>query len=882
MKELFVIDALGLLFRAYHALPPMTSPTGEETQALFGFIKQLEKILREHEPEYVAAVFDGPDNKAWRTELCPQYKSNREKAPESLIKQMLWSEEYCALKGISTLSIPGVEADDTIGSIAKWTEEEDISLIICAQDKDLCQLVSDKTVMLHPHKAGFYYTKESVQEKFGVSSDQIIDYLSLVGDSSDNIPGLKGVGPKTAAAWLGEWGSLSTILENKEAVAGGKKKALLEESEKRLHLNQRLVSLRTSVEFPKDTAFFCKDPIQIDKLETFYHRFGFHTLAKDLPKPKVKVEATYHCIDSIEELKALCTRLKRERMISFDTETTGLDPMSDSLVGIGLSANQEESWYIPFNGPIAKEELLAPLKDLFESDGPKFFAHHLKFDLLVLWQAGIFPKACDFDTMIASYLLFAGQRSHSLDNLSLELLGIHKTPITELIGSGRHQISIGDVPIPQVADYCGEDVCATWALRSYLEPMIEERGFADLMHTMELPLTYILTEMQQRGIFLDTEPLKVLEVQVRGSIEALSHEIIGMAGESFNLNSPKQLGYILFEKMGIHPPKKTKTGYSTNVDVLEQLSEKHPIASKILEYRSLEKLRSTYIEALPTFINAKTGRIHCTFNQTLVATGRLSCHNPNLQNIPVRSELGRKIRGAFRPEKSDWSFLSADYSQIELRIVAHLSEEPALIEAFSKGEDIHAFTASLVYDIPLESVTKEQRFAAKAVNFGLIYGQGAFGLSRQLGIDLNEAKAFIEAYFERYPAVKIFLEKAITEAQATGTSKTLLGRAREIPGLDSTNGQIRSSAERLAINTPIQGTDADIAKLAMIRVNALLKEHGMQCRMLLQIHDEILFELPDREIDKARPLIQEAMESIIKLKVPLEVNIKVGKNWQLC
>lgn len=875
--KLFVVDALGLIFRAYHALPPMSGPKGEETHALFGFIKQMEKLLRETKPDYIAAVFDGPDNKAWRTELCPEYKSNREKAPQSLVRQMIWSQEYCELMGISTLTVAGVEADDTIGSIATWTESEGIELVICAQDKDLCQLVSDKTTILHPHKAGFFYTKQSVQDKFGVGSDQIIDYLSLVGDSSDNIPGLRGVGPKTAAAWLGEWGSLSAILENKEAVGGGKKTALLEESAERLRLNQKLVSLRTDVDFPKEAVFFRKEEPQIPKLAAFYKRLGLRSLTESLAQLE-KLEATYHCIKTEEELKALTQKLTASALVAFDTETTGLDPMQSDIVGIGFAISRSEAWYVPFNGPLTSETLKKHLSPLFEKGN--FFAHNLKFDLLVLWQAGFFPKSCTFDTMIASYLLFAGERSHALNNLALDFFDVQMTPIEDLIGKGKSQISMADVPIDQASDYCGEDVVMTWMLKERLEPMLEERGLMRLLTEMELPLCTILAKMQQRGIFLDKEPLKKLEIKIKEDLATLSEEIFSLAGETFNINSPKQLSHILFEKLGIAPPKKTKTGYSTNSDVLEQLSAEWPIAQKLLDYRSLEKLRSTYVEALPTFIHPQTGRIHCTFNQTLVATGRLSCHNPNLQNIPVRSPLGGQIRAGFRPAKEGWSFLAADYSQIELRIVAHLSEEPALIEAFSKGEDIHAFTASLVYDVPLSEVTKEQRFHAKAVNFGLIYGQGAFGLSRQLRISQNEAKAFIAAYFDRYPKVKAFLERAKEEAKASGKARTLLGRERTIENLDSSNGQLRSAAERLAINTPIQGTDADIAKLAMVAMRKKLE--SMQTVMLLQIHDEILFEVPDNEVVESSRLIKETMESIIELKVPLVVNIKVGKNWQEC
>lgn len=901
MKSLFVFDALGFLFRAYYALPPMTNDKGEETHALFGFIKQIQKVLKDFDPEYCVAVFDGPENKASRTALCPLYKSNREKAPEDLVRQMAWAEEFCKLIGIATLTLRGVEADDTIGSIAKWTEANNIELLICAQDKDLCQLVSKKTKMLNVHKNNLIIDRDYVIERFGVPPEKIVDFLAIVGDSSDNVIGMKGMGPKTAAKWLTEAGSLQGILDNPEKVQGGKKKELIESSKERLILSQKLVSLQTDIPFPKEPSFFKRKPLDLETLRSFFKQFKFHSLMPSLTKgskedsnahpekqdnacttPAIRLAKTERIlVDSDEALNTFCNSLEKATKICFDTETTGLDPMQDKLVGIGFAFDSKKTYYIPLNSTLSKEDILEKLKTAFRKTQGAFFAHNLKFDLLVLWQFGLFPKHFDFDTMLASYLLFAAIHKHSLDYLALEFLDLEKTPLSDLIGTGKKQITMLDVPIEKVAQYCSEDVEVTWHLRNIFEKKLSESGLEKLFYDVEMPLLALLAEMQKAGIYVEKEPLAYLGTTLKEHTGLLEKEIFALADQSFNLNSPKQLSSILFEKLALDPPKKTKTGFSTNSDVLEQLKKEHPIAEKILTYRSYEKLRSTYVDALPEYINPKTGRIHCTFNQTMTATGRLSCHSPNLQNIPVRTEEGLKIRKAFCPKEGS-SFVAADYSQIELRVLAHLSKDDALIEAFQKGEDIHTHTASLIYDIPLEKVSSHERFCAKAVNFGIVYGQGPFGLSQNLKIDIATAKSFIEAYFKRYPKVKTFLDSCKECALKKGLVKTLLGRIRHLPDIHSKNPHLKAASERLSTNTPVQGTGADIIKLAMIKLRKLLKEKGLRGFMVLQIHDEILLEVPDNEVEVTKETLKEAMEEVICLRVPLVVTLKVGKNWAEC
>jgi DNA polymerase-1 len=556
--------------------------------------------------------------------------------------------------------------------------------------------------------------------------------------------------------------------------------------------------------------------------------------------------------------------------------------MRAELVGIGFCVEPLTASYVPLNGDISRESVLKTVKPLFENPKIGFYGHNVKYDLHVLQNEGINVANICFDTILASYLLNAHNRQHSLDALTLHYFSKVKTPTSDLLGKGRAAITMDQVPIRKVCDYCCEDADFTCRLKELLEQQLKERKLITLFNDLELPLLRVLETMEHHGIFLDVPTLQEMGTKITASIKKLEHEIHTLAGESFNINSPKQVSDILFTKLGLSAPKKTATGFSTNADVLEELAGQHPIAEKLLEYRSLEKLRSTYIETLPEEVNPRTHRIHPTFNQVVAATGRLSCQNPNLQNIPTRTELGRDIRQAFRPEKKGWSYLAADYSQIELRLVAHFSEDPNLIKAFKHGEDIHAHTAATIFDVPLDKVTSDMRYRAKAVNFGIIYGQQAFGLARELGIGLKEAQHFIDTYFKQFPDIKKFLEKCKESTRTTGKAVTFMGRERAIPEINNKNPTIRNEAERLAINTPLQGSAADLIKAAMLKIDELFKKEGKLGYMILQIHDELIFELPDFELPTTQILVKEVMENVCKFKVPLVVNMKVGKNWKEC
>lgn len=878
-QKLFLIDASGLIYRSYFAIRNMTNDQGESTNALFGFVRSTLKLIEELKPDLLVSVFDGPKNAAKRLEIYPQYKAHRQAMPPDLLYQIEWAKEFCALYGISTLSVPGVEADDTIGSIAVWAAEKGQDVIICSTDKDLCQLVNDKIVLLDIYKENLIINREKVIEKFGVPPEKVVDFLSLTGDSSDNVPGVPGIGPKSAADLLNQFGSLDALLSKIEEIPGKKKQELFSKHSEDALLSRRLVTLDLSVEYPKEESFFHIKPADIEPLKAFYQKMRFNSLLKEVgPSAPKSTPTHYHLVDDPQELQQLIELLDQHKELCIDTETTAIDPMRAELVGIGLGVKEDEAWYIPLNGHLGKEAVIQALKPLLASSKHSFYGHNIKYDLHVLNRHGLPIKNVGFDTIIASYLLNTHSRRHSLDELSLENFSFVKTPTTELIGKGRDQITMKEVPIQQVSNYCCEDIDYTCRLKTLFEKQIAERGFTALFHDLEMPLLLILEKMEEKGIFLDAPVLETFGKELKVSLEKLSHDIYALAGETFNLNSPKQIGDILFTKLGIPAPK----GQSTNAEVLETLKWEHPIAGKIQEYRQLEKLRSTYVETLPEQINPETGRIHCTFNQSATTTGRLSSQDPNLQNIPVRSDVGLRIREAFRPEKKGWVYLSADYSQIELRLLAHMSGDPALIQAFIDGEDIHQHTASVVFHVPMDQVTKEMRSRAKAVNFGIIYGQGAYGLSQAIGISQKEAALFIDTYFKKYPSVKAFLEGCKDRARVTGKAVTLTGRERILPEINSKNVQIRNAAERLAVNTPFQGTAADLIKMAMLKIDSELAKSHLKGYMILQIHDELIFELPEEEVESMTRLVQESMEKVIPLKVPLTVHLSVGKNWKEC
>lgn len=891
MKKLFVIDASGYIYRSYFAIRNITNAKGESTNALYGFIRSIMKLRKDFQPDHLVAVFDGPSSIQHREAIYSEYKAHRKEMPDDLRYQIKWAHQACDLMGIPYLNVPNVEADDTMGSVAKWAESQDALVYLCTSDKDLYQLVNENIQILNTFKENQILGPLEVEQTFGVPPNLMIDYLAIVGDTSDNVPGIPGFGPKTAAALLKEFGSLDFILKNPDALPEKKRDVIVQNIEQ-AKMSKKLVTIHTDVAFPKDKTFFSLRPFDLSALKEFYASMNFNSLIRELdqmiPVPEKKEMAQqeepthYSVVDDHQSFQDLLKRLSNSKEIAIAVFGSEEQPIKSQLVGIAFSNASGMGWYLPANGNLGIKSIFQDLKNLFERRDIYFYGHNIKYDLLVLENEGIHLANISFDNMLASYLLHSHSRQHSLDHLMLERYGKVRPTLKDLLGKGKSAIPFKDAPPQHLHCYCCEAADFIYRLRLVLEEQLKERNLYGVFSKLELPLIPILAKMERHGIYTNLPYLEKMSHEILKMIQALEEEIYLLAGEHFNINSPKQLSEILFVKMGIKPPKKTATGLSTGAEVLEFLKEQYPIAGKILEYRGLEKLRSTYLDALPLEVNPRTHRIHCTFNQTVAATGRLSCQDPNLQNIPIRSEIGRKIRGGFKPEKEGWSYLAADYSQIELRILAHLSEDPLLIRAFLANEDIHASTAANIFNVPLNQVTKEQRYGAKAVNFGIIYGQQAFGLSQELGIDVKEASAFISAYFTRYSKVKEFIEHSKEIARKTGKATTYMGRERLIPEIHSKNAMIRAAAERLAMNTPIQGTAADLIKLAMLHIDNKLKDVKSKGYMILQIHDELIFEVPDTEVDSLKSLVQETMQNVLTLKVPLMVDVAVGKNWAEC
>ena len=864
----------------------MLNHKGQSTSALFGFIRSIQKLIKDFAPTHLVCVFDGPDNKKSRQAVYADYKMHRKGAPEDLFPQFEWSYQYCDLAGIPTLCVDGVEADDTMATVALWAEKQGAQVYLCSSDKDLMQLVNDQILMLHLHKNNLLVDASKVQELFGVRPDQMLDLLAMMGDASDNIPGLQGFGPKTSAALLQQFDTLDKILANPDKVKGEKKQHILRTQQKEALISRELATLHTRVEIPKDPNFYLLKDIDQTKLAGFFNEMKFNTLLRELGttpgEPKAPFEGNpalqfdapkvYSLVDTEEDLADLIKKLLDAPSICIDTETTDVNPFLAHLVGIGFAIQPCEAWYIPLHGQIGKKRVLEMLKEFFLVTPSGFFGHNLKYDYHVLNGLGFPLRNIDFDTLLASYLLSPQTRRHNLDDLCLEKFQYVKIPLESLIRKGKKQISMRDIPISAVKEYCCEDVDFTARLKCLFTEELKERKLDKILNEIELPLLPILARMESTGIHLDVQELRAVGEKHVHELEQIKKQIFELVDIEFNLNSPKQLSEILYEKLHL---KARST--STSAGVLEELIDQHPVIQLILEYRTLEKLRSTYIEALPHSINPIADRIHCTFNQSVTATGRLSCQNPNLQNIPVNSE----IRACFKP-KEGHLFLGADYSQIELRLLAHFSQDPSLCEAFQTGGDIHVLTASLIFGIPEPDVTSEMRKIAKTVNFGIIYGQSAFGLSKHLQIPYKEAAFFIKKYFERYPEVTSYLEECKAQVRKLGYSETLTGRVRPIPEIHNKNPSIRNAAERLAVNTPLQGTAADLIKMAMIEIDREIRKKNLQGKMILQVHDELIFEIPENEVESFKEIVKKNMEQVLKLGVPLEVDIAVGKNWAEC
>jgi DNA polymerase-1 len=891
MATIYLLDVSSYLFRSYFAISRMSNDRGEATNALYGCIRSVLKLLHERDPKYICAVFDGPQSKLSRQTIYPAYKGHRKEIPADLPQQIQWASEWFRWMGIPQLAIRGVEADDSLGSIAVWAGAHGHEVRLCSSDKDLCQLVNDRIHLLNPAKDYLDVGPEQVMELYGVRPDQIVDYLAIVGDASDNIPGLSGFGPKTASQLLQSYDSVEGLLKNVDKLSA-KKAETVEKERDTLLLSQRLAQIQLDVEVPQALSAYEKMQVDHEALRTFYRDMSFSSLMSEIATsaPSAKSAAVavppVTTVLSRADWKQMCDDLGSAEELCIDTETTSEDPLRADLVGIGISAQDRGVYYIPFgrfsSQELSAQEITTGLSRLWGEGSKGVIGHNIKYDLHVLKRHGFTLPRVGFDTILASYLLFAHAHRHNLDHLVMQLYDYKKIPISELLGSGKAQRTMADVPTEQVAKYCGEDVWFTLKLRQDLGRQLEQRDLTSLLIDVEIPLLGVLFLMEEAGIYVDVPMLKATGAEFAATSEGLAQEIFGACGETFNLNSPKQLGTVLYEHMGLKPVKKTATGPSTSAEALEALISQAPFVQRILDWRQLEKLRSTYVDALPSFILPKDNRIHSTFNQSVAATGRISSHDPNLQNIPIRTAEGKRIREAFRPQLPGYSYLSADYSQIELRLLAHMCEDPELVKAFQRGDDIHRFTASLVAGVPLDQVSSTMRQQAKAVNFGILYGQQAYGLSQATGMPMADAKRFIEQYFERFPSVRQFLERCKEEARQTGCTRTLTGRERLLPDINSTNAQVRAAAERLAVNSPLQGSAADLIKLAMLKVQHDLETQGFRAKMILQIHDELLFEAPDEELEKLGQLVRRDMEEVMALKVPLVVDVSVGRNWREC
>lgn len=939
--KLFLIDAYALIYRSYYAFikNPRINSKGMNTSAIFGFINSLEEVLRRENPTHIAVGFD-PKGPTFRHEAYEQYKAQREETPEDIRKSVPYIKDIIEAYNIPILEVPRYEADDVIGTVAKQAEKEGFEVYMMTPDKDYGQLVSEHIFMYRPRFGGDYEIMgvPQVLAKYGLTSvDQVIDLLGLMGDSSDNIPGCPGVGEKTAQKLLTEFGTIENLLENTDKLKGSLQRKVIENMEQ-IRFSKFLATIKTDVPIQFDAAKCIREKMNEERLIEIYTELEFRTFinrmsgepekvktefkstsattatpAKSSKKKKVVENGpiqgslfeefateptatpkystlaslrttlhTYHLVDTEEKRADLGRFLNEQDFFAFDTETDSIDPLKAGLVGMSFAVKENEAWYVPV--PAEREEadkILAHFAPALQNPKSLKIGQNIKFDILVVRKYGIRIAGPLFDTMIAHYLLNPELR-HGMDYLAETYLKYKTVHIEELIGPrGKKQLSMRDVPVAQVAEYAAEDADVTLKLKNYFAPYLEKEGLESLFYDIEMPLIYVLAEMEYTGVTVDTVALKQSSEELTATLKKLEKEIYELAGKKFNINSARQVGEILFVHLKLEEKaKKTRTGsYSTSEDILEKMRSKHPVVGKLLEYRGLKKLLSTYIDALPELINPKTGKIHTSYNQAVTSTGRLSSTNPNLQNIPVRDELGREIRKAFTAENDNCIFFSADYSQIELRIMAHLSNDTHMIEAFRSGADIHAATAAKIYGIPVEEVTSDMRRKAKTANFGIIYGISVFGLAERLNIPRAEAKELIEGYFKTYPDVRAYMDDSILIAKEKGYVETIYKRKRFLPDINSHNAIVRGYAERNAINAPIQGSAADIIKVAMIRIFNRFEAEGLKSKMILQVHDELNFNVHKDELEKVKQIVLEEMEGAIKLQVPLIADCGEGINW---
>lgn len=974
--RLFLVDGYALIYRAFYALiaRPLTTTKGENTSAVFGIATFLQRLLANYKPDYLGWVHDS--GLSFRHERYPAYKATREKLTEELQADFdRGMDRICQVLDayrIPIITLPGFEADDVIGTLVARSIEQGVNAVVVSGDKDFQQLIRPRVWLLNPGRGGsagveeHWVSVDNASERLGIPPDRVTDYLALVGDSSDNVPGVRGIGDKTAVELVRQYGDLESILAHAAEIPKKRPREALLEFAENARLSKELVTIRDDLPVNLElNAMRLQEP-DYNRLRELFVELEFHSLAKAMVAPVpaaqpavvVKGDVSYRTVDTITELQGVVALARKAGMIAIDTETLldpnnpqKTDPLRAKLISLAIAVAPGEAYYFPLrhvprrdvqsellidaagdraatdasadrglirggddpvirkpvrkpkvsgasgiagailaqrgaagddnvrNLPPLTSEEMRPLRDLLEDPGVKKAAQNAKYDLLVLRKAGVNIRGLDFDTMLASYLLDPGRRSHGLDVLALEFLDHTMTSYSELCGKGKSAVPFDECPIDAARDYSCEDADMTLQIRSIFEPQLESTATRSLFDNVEIPLVSVLADVEWAGITIDLAWFRSLKDRFRKEREAVERQIYETAGTEFNINSNLQLREILFSRLGLPVLKKTSTGPSTDATVLQELADNgHVLPNLLMEYRELSKLENTYLDALPQLVNPDTGRLHTSFNQTVATTGRLSSSDPNLQNIPIRRELGRDIRKGFIPRKG-WLLVAADYSQVELRLLAHLSRDPAFVEAFNAGGDIHRQTAAIIFDVALENVTSEMRARAKTINFATIYGQGAHALSRQLKIEHGEARAFIARYFERFSGIRRYLDGMVEFARENGYVQTIFGRRRYIPELRERNFNIRAFGERTAANSPIQGSAADLIKIAMIKIDALLHEHGLKSTMLLQVHDELVFESPPEEIEPLKTLVRDQMENATKLSVPLVVDVGVGKNW---
>ncbi|MCD6138167.1 MAG: DNA polymerase I [Deltaproteobacteria bacterium] len=883
--SIYLVDASNYIHRAYHAVRHLSTSKGLPTNATFGFANMLLKLLSDRDPEYMAITFDakGP---TFRHKVYAAYKANRPPMPDDLITQISYIKQIVKAMNIPSFELAGYEADDIIGTIASVAETEGYRIVIVTGDKDFKQLLTPATCILDPVKDCIIDYK-GFKEDSGLEPHQWVDVMALAGDVSDNIPGVPGIGEKTAISLIRSFGSIERLFENLDKITKKKLKENLVKFRDQAMLSRRLVTIDTHVPLSVEPSSFKVSAPDRKKLASLFETLEFRRLQDRFSVKADLSRKKYEAILDKSTLQDLIQKLKNAGKFALDLETTAKDPMKASIVGISFSFRADEAYYIPLRHrgdkiikQLEPEETLAQLKPLLEDPHLAKVGQNIKYDWIVLKRSGIDLKGVIFDTMLASYLLDPGGHAHGLDAIAARYLNHKMITYKEVTGGSKAGGDFDIVPVADAVPYACEDADITFMAYNVLNPRLKEAGLTGIFKDIEMPLIPVLVDMEMTGICVDNKRLQQIRKDFEAQLYKIEDRIYAIAGEKFNIQSHQQLGYILFEKFKLPVQKKTrkKTGYSTDVDVLTTLSLEHELPALVLQYRSLAKLKSTYVDVLVDLIDTRTHRIHTSYNQTVTATGRLSSSDPNLQNIPIRTEEGRKIRAAFVPRKG-WIMLCADYSQVELRILAHYSQDPVLVEAFMNDEDIHARTAAEVFQLFPSMITPEMRRHAKVINFGIIYGMSPFRLSKELGISQKMARTYINNYFQRYEGVKRFIEKAIEEARKNRKVTTLLGRHRWLPDISSPNRSAREFAERTAVNTLLQGTAADLIKMAMIRIHKTISKMCFQARMLLQVHDELVFEVPPDEMERVKELVTEIMEGVYELRVPLKVDIKCGKNW---